>query len=86
MKPATQRLSLPLLGVLTLTLAGALAYGSARAGDAPVSTPDMAPYLRLHDEATRFSAPVAESASRAAAAQCVRQAEQPRAARKEVRG
>lgn len=86
MKPAVQRLRHPLTGALALALAGALGHGSASAGDAPVSAADLAQYLQLHDEATRIGTRPVESAPCAAAGECVRQAEQPGAARKEVRG
>lgn len=76
----------PLWSACALVLAGALLHGTARAGETPVSGPDIAQYLRLHDEETRVGARMVDSARGAAGEACVRQAEQPRPNRKGVRG
>lgn len=77
----------PLVAVWSvLVIAAALNYGMARAADAPVAGPDIAQYLRLHDEATRISAQAAATVGNTSGEPCVRQAEQPRSEPKGGRG
>jgi hypothetical protein len=85
-KPAARRIPLPLIGACALVLLGGVAHSNARAGDAPLPGPVIGQYLELHDEATRMGALGGESAPRATGEDCVRQVEQPRANRQEVRG